>query len=131
VVSNENRPSDRPLELTFSGDFLRQNDDPSRVRFISDNHRDKHGSDVYLNFSAGENILRYLRGHQYNTPVLIFTGWSVRITHYVTDYHLAGSTKYSTVCCQYISSLGVGGTDDLGWMTFMAGSMEGQMLSDD
>ena len=102
------------------------------IRFISDNHRDEHGSNVYLNYAAGENILRYLRGHHYHAPVLIYTGWSVRLTDYVTDYHLAGSTEYSTICCRFISSLVEGRIDDLGWMTFMAGSTEeGRMISDD
>ncbi|KAF8234711.1 hypothetical protein L208DRAFT_1393548 [Tricholoma matsutake] len=104
----------------FPEDFLRQNDDPSLIRFISDNHRDEHGSNSYLNYAAGENILRYLRGRHYNAPVLIFTGWSVNATQYVTDYRFAGSTTDSTVCYQYISSLAAGGTDDLGWMKFMA-----------
>jgi hypothetical protein len=70
--------------------------------------------------------LRYLRGRRYNTPVLVFMGWSVRMTQYVTDYRLAGSTAHCNVCCRYISSLTAGGTDDLGWTTFnMAGSVSG------
>ena len=96
------------------------------IRFISDNLRDEDGSNSYLNISAGENILRYLRGRHYDTPVLIYTGWSVRMTQYVTDYGLAGSTAHFNVCCRYISSLTAGGTDDLSWMTFnMAGSVSG------
>ena len=53
--------------------------------------------------------------------MLIFTGWTIGTTHYVTDHQFAGSTHYSSVCCRYISSLAVGGTDDLGWMTFDIG----------
>jgi hypothetical protein len=90
------------------------------IRFISDNHRDEHGSNSYLNRAAGENILRYLRGRHFNAPMLIYTGWqSIYRTRYVRDYRLAGSTTSSTVCYRYISSLALGGTDDFGWMKFM------------
>lgn len=102
-------------------DFLRRNDDPSKVRFISDNHRDEPTSGPYLNISAGENILRYLRGRRYNIPVLIFCGYSIMQTTYVNDYHLAGSANYAHVPTRYISALAQKRSDDTEWIGFNTG----------
>ncbi|KAF9456832.1 hypothetical protein BDZ94DRAFT_1241245 [Collybia nuda] len=107
--------------IEANGDFLRLNDDPSRIRFISDNHRDEPNSGPYLNISAGENILRYLRGRRYNFPVLIFCGYSIMQTTYVNDYHLAGSANSYYVTEQYFTALSQGRSDDTQWVMFNAG----------
>ncbi|KAJ3505451.1 hypothetical protein NLJ89_g7408 [Agrocybe chaxingu] len=67
--------------------FLRDNDNPSRVRFISDNVRlEKNlNAGTYLNPSAGESFLRYLRGRFFNAPVLIYTGPSIDSTGYIAS----------------------------------------------
>ncbi|KAF9551401.1 hypothetical protein CPC08DRAFT_715088 [Agrocybe pediades] len=55
--------------------FLRENDDGSRIRFITDNARMEFtpGKGTFMNYTAGKNILQYLRGHLYKAPVLIYT----------------------------------------------------------
>jgi hypothetical protein len=100
-------------------DFLRQNNHPSWIRFISDNHRDEPPENVYLNISAGENILEYLRGRYHNALVLIYTGDSICTTQYVGSHRLAGSTVQAYICLRFIFTLAVG-TDDFSWTSFMA-----------
>lgn len=73
-----------------------------------------------LNLSAGENILRYLRGRQYYISVLIYTGRSVKQTTYVRDYHLAGSTSSFYVTMEFITALAEKRSDDSNWMGFHA-----------
>ncbi|KAF9456833.1 hypothetical protein BDZ94DRAFT_1314782 [Collybia nuda] len=99
-------------------DFLRYNDHPSKVRFISDNHRNEHTTRIFLNMSAGENILRYLRGRKYKFPVLIYCGRSINQTTYVQDHTLSGSTNSPHVTTQYVRSLAEGKSDDTKWMGF-------------
>jgi hypothetical protein len=108
-----------PINVSLE-DFLRQNDHPSLIRFISDDHRDEPPQNLYLNISAGENLLRYLRGRHYNPPVLIYTGNSTSATQYIRSHHLTGSTVHRHICLRFISALAVGRTDDFSWMSFMA-----------
>ena len=100
--------------------FLRDNDDPSRVRFISDNVRLEKNPDggIYLNPSAGESFLRYLRGNFFNAPVLIYTGGSINSTRYVDLYGAAGSTNSAFICLRYIANLAAQKQDDDEWKGF-------------
>ncbi|KZO92658.1 hypothetical protein CALVIDRAFT_557417 [Calocera viscosa TUFC12733] len=110
-------------------DFVRANDTPSRIRVISDNAR--YESDTvlstratddgfYLNMSAGEHILRYLRGRQYRMPVLVYCGWSIRTTQYVLQYEEAGSTTSMSVVRKYCEALSEGRSIDNFWRTFVS-----------
>ncbi|KAK2462204.1 hypothetical protein APHAL10511_005792 [Amanita phalloides] len=58
-----------------------------------------------LNISAGETILRFLRGNGYKAPVLVYCGRSVRWTQYVLAYSRAASTCYQAVCNAFIERL--------------------------
>ncbi|KZT60692.1 hypothetical protein CALCODRAFT_98273 [Calocera cornea HHB12733] len=107
--------------------FVRAHDTPNEIRVISDNAR--YESDtipfgphravedtVYLNWSAGEKILRYLRGRRYRMPVLIHCRQpSIDITRYVLLYEQAGSTISIDVVKRYCQALADGRTDDASW----------------
>jgi hypothetical protein len=111
-----------------STDFLRSNDTVNRIRFISDNARFEIDSrkefqwreSAFLNISAGENILRYLRGRRYTVPVLVYCGQSINATQYVRSYENAGSTVSQQVVNRYIEALAAGRDDDAGWKEFKA-----------
>jgi len=94
--------------------FLRDNDNPSCVRFISDNVRLENYPDAgtYLNTLAGESFLRYLRGRVFNAPVLICACYSIDSTRYVDEYWAAGSTRNPSICLDYISNLAARRDDD-------------------
>jgi len=107
---------------------LRSNDTLSRIRFITDNARFEIGSRQdefpwrersFLDISAGENILRYLRGRRYAVPVLVYCGQSINATQYVLSYENAGSTVSQQVVHSYIQALAAGRDDDVGWKGFM------------
>ena len=55
--------------------------------------------------SAGESILRYLRGRGYKAPVLVYCGGSIPLTQYVTEYSRAASTNYQAVTRAFIDRL--------------------------
>ena len=101
--------------------FLRNNDFPSRLRFISDNVRFETTPDAgtYLNPTAGESFLRYLRGRFFTAPVLIYTGeHRIASTSYVERYDAAGSTTKRRVTMRYIANLAAGKDDDSNWKAF-------------
>ncbi|KAF9523956.1 hypothetical protein CPB83DRAFT_862010 [Crepidotus variabilis] len=106
------------IEANFA--FLRDNDEPSRLRFISDNARNEMDPRLgeTLNVAAGESFLRFLRGRFFNAPVLIYTGLGVDLTRYVEAYSAAGSTTSARVCMKFISGMVVGKGDDFNWQGF-------------
>ncbi|KAF8333285.1 hypothetical protein F5887DRAFT_1286409 [Amanita rubescens] len=63
------------------------------------------GPSQSLNMSAGETILRYLRGHGYNAPVLVYCGRSMPLTEYVLAYSHAASTCHHAVTKAFIGRL--------------------------
>jgi hypothetical protein len=104
--------------------FLHEHDDASLIRFISDNVRveaiSESDNHLYLNTSAGQNFLQYLRGRLFRAPVLILTGKSIDKTTFVRNYDSAGSTRKAIVCLDYITSLADGVNSDSGWKVFKA-----------
>lgn len=104
-------------------DFLKQHNGPSWVRVISDNHRNE-STNPFLNLAAGENILRYLRGRQFNFPVMIYAGYSVQYTQYVSQYEMAGSTYMIHICLEFINNLAMGRSEDVDKLEFL---MEGEL----
>ncbi|PPQ75973.1 hypothetical protein CVT26_006093 [Gymnopilus dilepis] len=92
-------------------DFLRKYDHPSNIRFISDNVRLEAASssspdgERFLNASAGQNLLHFLRGRLISAPFLIYTYTTINWTRFVLDYEAAGSTIYVAICMTYISQL--------------------------
>jgi len=101
--------------------FLHEHDDASLVRFISDNVRmetiSESDAGVYLNTSAGQNFLHYLRGRLFSALVLIYTSTPIR-TRFVKNYSSAGSTTNRAICLNYIASLAAGLNS--GWKGFKA-----------
>ncbi|EJU03331.1 hypothetical protein DACRYDRAFT_115514 [Dacryopinax primogenitus] len=105
--------------------FVRAHDTASQIRVISDNARyesenvpvgagrqsfAQQGEDsVFLNWSAGEQILRYLRGRR--QPMR---------TGYVLQYAQAGSTTNTTVVTRYCQALAQRRNDDAEWRRFNA-----------
>jgi hypothetical protein len=80
------------------------------VQFITDNARWEvvqlnESRNTALNMSAGESILRYLRGHGYKAPVLVYCGQSLPLTQYVMEYSHAASTNYQAVTRAFIDRL--------------------------
>ena len=63
------------------------------------------GPSQSLNMSAGETILRYLRGHGYKAPVLVYCGQSMPLTRYVLAYSHAASTRHQAVTRAFIDRL--------------------------
>ncbi|KAG6890770.1 hypothetical protein C0992_012743 [Termitomyces sp. T32_za158] len=109
-------------------DFLRSNDSADNIRFISDtarfendNQRVTQGNNPFLNITAGENIARYLRGHLYHAPLLIFCGSGIVYTDYVKAYEATGSTCWSVIVRQYIKALSQRRGDDKDWQGFKVG----------
>ncbi|KAF8906755.1 hypothetical protein CPB84DRAFT_1769558, partial [Gymnopilus junonius] len=106
-------------------DFLCKYDDPTRIRFISDNVRleaipsSDPSAGKFLNASAGQNLLQYLRGRLLKAPVLIYTNTTIKWTAFVMNFEAAGSTTDATICLRYISHLaarGIGSDDE--WRGF-------------
>ncbi|KAJ7171060.1 hypothetical protein C8R46DRAFT_1087574 [Mycena filopes] len=86
-----------------------------RLRFISDSARNEGG---IFNPTAGELLLRYIRGRGLLSPVLIFAS-SVDATSYVGAYQRAGSTSDVRVVREYIKALAEG-VRDVEWVGFNA-----------
>jgi hypothetical protein len=125
--------------------FLKANNKGSRIRVISDNARiefdpstlpaadtaassEDHEilpvppSGSHYNFSAGESIIRYMRGHLLTRiPILICCGGSIPYTRYVEEYALCGSTVSMRIAEEYVKALKEGRMDDVGWRGYDAG----------
>ena len=100
------------------------------IQYITDNARWEavsNGSSggLSLNMSAGETILRYLRGRNLKAPVLVYCGGSIPLTTYVMEYSRAGSTCDMGVCRSFIvqlASLGESVDEEQGfWSSFARG----------
>ncbi|KAF8309861.1 hypothetical protein F5887DRAFT_1153834 [Amanita rubescens] len=63
------------------------------------------GPSQSLNMTAGDTILRYLRGHGYKAPVLVYCGQSMPLTKYVLAYSHAASTCRQAVTRAFIDRL--------------------------
>ncbi|EMD37095.1 hypothetical protein CERSUDRAFT_114997 [Gelatoporia subvermispora B] len=100
--------------------MLREAEAAHCLRFISDNYRPEARGRLgnFLNLSAGETILRYLRGRLFAAPVLIYCGASIVTTRYVLSYERAGSTVEEDVCMTFIRALAQGQIDDNSWEDF-------------
>lgn len=108
---------------------LRERDRTNSLRFISNNNRWElnarwqRGSGTgssFLDLSAGETILRYLRGRKFRAPVLVHCDVSLPSTIYVMEYENAGSTGSLRVVRKFISGLQDGAEDNDWWQTFGA-----------
>lgn len=83
------------------------------VQYITDNARWEAvrvsngavGGKLSLNMSAGETILRYLRGRNLKAPVLVYCGGSIPFTTYVKEYSLAASTCEFEICRAFMAQL--------------------------
>ncbi|KIM84799.1 hypothetical protein PILCRDRAFT_369587 [Piloderma croceum F 1598] len=105
---------------------LRLKEESRLLRFITDNTRWENDNDDnptqkdFLNLAAGEQILRFLRGRQYRSPVLVYCCFSIKLTRYVLGYERAGSTTWMGLCLAFIEALGRGEVDDDGWEGYQA-----------
>jgi len=91
---------------------------------VTDNARLEALSDsapTFFNHNAGEDILRYVRGHGLDRiPILVYTFRSIRYTTYVKDFKLAGSTIDRNVVHNYIKDFKTGGHDMMASAKFRA-----------
>lgn len=112
------------ISSKLPADELCQNDDCHQLRFIMDNAQWEHQTvdgapvDSFLNPSAGEHILQFLRGRQHKALVLVFCGSSISFMSYVLSYRQSGSTTLNNVCLSYISAFTEGEVDDREWELF-------------
>lgn len=92
---------------------LQQLEFADKLRFITDNARWERDSrkGEFMNLTAGEWTLRFLRGSRFASPVLVFCGASIPTTQYVLRFSRAGSTVRSSVCLAFIRELVSGGGD--------------------
>ncbi|KAF8631753.1 hypothetical protein AX15_002209 [Amanita polypyramis BW_CC] len=99
------------------------------LHFVTDNARweahENGPGGASLNMSAGETILRYLRGRGFKAPVLVYCGRSIPLTSYVTSYSGAASTTHPAVCMAFMEQLSLArdgvAEDQRFWSSFMAG----------
>ncbi|KIM78351.1 hypothetical protein PILCRDRAFT_596073 [Piloderma croceum F 1598] len=104
---------------------LRLKEESHLLRFITDNARWENDNSPnqeqdFLNLAAGEQILRFLRGRQYRSPVLVYCCFSIEFTRYVLAYERAGSTSWMSLCSAFIEAFGRGEMDDDGWEGYQA-----------
>jgi hypothetical protein len=91
---------------------LRTLENQGLIQYITDNARWEAVSlskgsvgGLSLNLSAGETILRYLRGRNLKAPVLVYCGGSIPFTAYVKEFSLAASTCEFGVCRAFMAQL--------------------------
>ncbi|TFK22909.1 hypothetical protein FA15DRAFT_595244 [Coprinopsis marcescibilis] len=86
---------------------LRELERTNSLRFITDNARweGSERTQMFLNMTAGETILRFLRGKRLTSPVLVYCGESVVCTEYVKLYSAAASTKQADTCLKFLEYL--------------------------
>jgi hypothetical protein len=116
----------RFLFIYFRTAELRWKEESRLLRFITDNTRWENDNPTqtdedFLNPAAGEQILRFLRGRQYRSPVLVYCCLSIELTRYVLGYKRAGSTTCMSLCLAFIEALGRGEVDDDEWEGYQAG----------
>jgi len=104
---------------------LRLKEESRLLRFITDNARWENNNSPnqeqdFLNLAAGEQILRFLRGRQYRSPVLVYCCFSIESTRYVLAYEKAGSTGWMSLCSAFIEAFGRGEMGDDGWEGYQA-----------
>ncbi|KAF9552252.1 hypothetical protein CPC08DRAFT_754860 [Agrocybe pediades] len=103
--------------------FLQKHDTGCRIRFITDHARievDITHKQEYLNRSAGQELLRYLRGRLYKAPVIVYTNFSKlgkgkQQVKYVEEYDLVGVTSKLDVLLDYCKTLAGGRMNDEAW----------------
>ncbi|EPQ52626.1 hypothetical protein GLOTRDRAFT_131861 [Gloeophyllum trabeum ATCC 11539] len=99
-------------------------DRSSSLRIIIDNSKpESGGANGIFTFSAGENIVRYMRGRQYQAPILVYCGSSIQGTGYVLSYANTGSTTEQSICRAFISGLLAPGSDERVWQAYNATPM--------
>jgi hypothetical protein len=109
--------------ITMNKDFLMKHDNPSDIRYMSDQTRTEPGADgaMFTNKNAGFQIMKFIRDQGFKAPILICTSkQSVEFTRYVEKYRMAGSIANHRVFRDYVAALGARRQDDRGWMKFNA-----------
>ncbi len=89
---------------TFPLAHLEQLEHANKLCFITDNARWEGDSrkGEFMNLTAGEWTLRFLRGSGFTSPALVFCGTSIPTTQYVLRFSRAGSAVSSSVCMAFI-----------------------------
>ena len=108
-------------------DFLKANDDGTKVRVLTDQAREEpraEGRGIWNNPHAGEDLVIYIRYTAgLRMPILVYTGEvGLPITRYVKRIQNAGSTRSRLITHNYIAGL-AHGSQDTGWMGFNAGGV--------
>lgn len=101
--------------------MLRTADSTKRLRFLSDLVRvEKKAGKSITNTSAGEQLLRFLRGSGFQAPVLIgTTSRTLWKTEFVKQYLNAGSCSSYAIVTDYIHAMKTG-VDGEHWKTYSA-----------
>jgi hypothetical protein len=77
-------------------DALRKLESSGRLQFITDNVRWEKtaaSESIVMNCSAGETMLRFLRGNRFMAPVLVYCGTTIGATGFVKTYSNAVSSS--------------------------------------
>jgi len=77
-------------------------EDGSKFRIITDNVR--KGANTVLDINAGEDIIRFVRGRRYKTPILVYCG-DVRYARYTSRYANCKATTEGEACYGFIDEL--------------------------
>lgn len=100
-----------PTPLTRLVAHLKQLENTNKLRFITDTARWEASVDwknQFMNVTAGERMLRFLRGSGFSSPVLVYCFTSIPMTQYVERFSHAGSTVKPFICWFYIRELATG-----------------------
>ncbi|KIM41136.1 hypothetical protein M413DRAFT_159868 [Hebeloma cylindrosporum] len=109
--------------IRVNKDYLKKNDDPRNLRFISDQVRHEVNAEgvLHKNLKAGNEITKFIRDEGFKAPILICTSkQGIALTGYVRSYPNTGSLKGSDykILNEYLEALGARRRDDTGWMKF-------------
>jgi len=79
-----------------------ENDDPSKLRIITNNVR--QGAGTALDINAGEDIVRFVRGRRCTAPILVYCG-DLKYTTYTESYDDVTAVNTLKGCHAFIDGL--------------------------
>ncbi|KAF8809748.1 hypothetical protein BYT27DRAFT_7093771 [Phlegmacium glaucopus] len=107
--------------IRINREFLKKHDNPADIRFVSDQVRNEFSPEgvMFKNYSAGEEMTKFIREEGFLAPLLIYTGARhLYLTHYVDAYKMVGSSVDDRVFERYASALGARRNDDTQWVRY-------------
>lgn len=86
--------------------FLRANNSGDKIRIISDNVRfESVGNMSMMNFRAGEDLTRFVRGGHINGIPILICSFSCARALFVMEFALAGSMNDPKIVMNFIRSM--------------------------